>query len=232
MNDFLHKMRNNTNTKDKKYSRQRGRNDNYGNGNNGNGNGYSQYNGTEKRQGNDRRSKGYRDNQSAITKETLSTLKHLLEDIVDNQELLVQNSERRAVAEERKASAIEDMVHYLKEISIGKLAIQPEHLDLEFGDEIDEEEEWVLAEDDSEAIEEEPKPVAAKAKTVKRRKKRAKKAVDPLKEEVMGIIFTMRDNGSTYDQIASHLKDAGYDTFSGRGQWHAQTIHRLCQDNK
>jgi len=48
------------------------------------------------------------------------------------------------------------------------------------------------------------------------------------REEVMTIIHTMRDEGATYDQIAKHLVNLGQPTFSGRGEWHAQTIHRLC----
>ncbi len=48
------------------------------------------------------------------------------------------------------------------------------------------------------------------------------------REEIMNIIQTMRDEGATYDQIAKRLVDLGQPTFSGRGEWHAQTIHRLC----
>jgi predicted component of type VI protein secretion system len=48
------------------------------------------------------------------------------------------------------------------------------------------------------------------------------------REEVLNIIHTMRNQGATYDQIAKHLVDLGQPTFSGRGEWHAQTIHRLC----
>lgn len=48
------------------------------------------------------------------------------------------------------------------------------------------------------------------------------------RDEVMDIIESMRDQGATYDQVAQHLVDLGQPTFSGRGEWHAQTIHRLC----
>jgi hypothetical protein len=48
------------------------------------------------------------------------------------------------------------------------------------------------------------------------------------REQVMDIIHTMRKQGATYDQIAKHLVGLGQPTFSGRGEWHAQTIHRLC----
>ena len=48
------------------------------------------------------------------------------------------------------------------------------------------------------------------------------------REEIMDIINSMREQGATYDQVAKHLIDLGQPTFSGRGEWHAQTIHRLC----
>ncbi len=48
------------------------------------------------------------------------------------------------------------------------------------------------------------------------------------REEIMAIIHSMRKKGSTFDQVAQHLVELGQPTFSGRGDWHAQTIHRLC----
>ncbi len=46
--------------------------------------------------------------------------------------------------------------------------------------------------------------------------------------KIMDIIQTMRAEGATFDQVASRLVGLGQPTFSGRGEWHAQTIHRLC----
>ncbi|MBF0258856.1 MAG: hypothetical protein HQK62_08475 [Desulfamplus sp.] len=48
------------------------------------------------------------------------------------------------------------------------------------------------------------------------------------REEVMEIIHSMRAKGKTFDEVAQHLVALGQPTFSGRGDWHAQTIHRLC----
>lgn len=48
------------------------------------------------------------------------------------------------------------------------------------------------------------------------------------RDTVMDIIQSMRKEGATYDQVAKRLVDLGQPTFSGRGEWHAQTIHRLC----
>jgi len=50
------------------------------------------------------------------------------------------------------------------------------------------------------------------------------------REEIMEIINSMREQGATYDQVAKQLIDLGQPTFSGRGEWHAQTIHRLCSN--
>jgi len=68
------------------------------------------------------------------------------------------------------------------------------------------------------------KPVAAKNPSTETA---ADTALLP-REKVMDIIQTMRRQNATYDQIAKHLVKLGQPTFSGRGEWHAQTIHRLC----
>lgn len=66
------------------------------------------------------------------------------------------------------------------------------------------------------------------------KKPKAAKASAPIdaklmpRDKVMGIIQSMRDEGATFDQVAKRLVDLGQPTFSGRGEWHAQTIHRLC----
>lgn len=49
------------------------------------------------------------------------------------------------------------------------------------------------------------------------------------KDDILSIIHNMRDQGATFAIIADYLKEKGIPTFSGRGDWHAQTIHRLCK---
>ncbi|MEA2060745.1 MAG: hypothetical protein U9P10_09635 [Thermodesulfobacteriota bacterium] len=49
------------------------------------------------------------------------------------------------------------------------------------------------------------------------------------KEDVIATIKNMRKNRATFAEIAMFLKEQGIPTFSGRGEWHAQTIHRLCK---
>lgn len=49
------------------------------------------------------------------------------------------------------------------------------------------------------------------------------------KDEILSLIRDMRKKEATFAAIADHLKEKGIPTFSGRGEWHAQTIHRLCK---
>lgn len=49
------------------------------------------------------------------------------------------------------------------------------------------------------------------------------------KDEILDTMRSLRKQGSTFAQIAEHLTQKGIPTFSGKGDWHAQTIHRLCK---
>ena len=61
-------------------------------------------------------------------------------------------------------------------------------------------------------------------------KRRSKKYSDPNRKKVMDIIASMRKENATYQEIAERLELENLKTFSGRGKWHAQTVHRLCQE--
>ena len=80
-----------------------------------------------------------------------------------------------------------------------------------------------------------PKPAKAKPTKAKQTKATSAKASPATsnaklmpRDTIMDIIQSMRDEGATFDQVAKRLVDLGQPTFSGRGEWHAQTIHRLC----
>jgi len=49
------------------------------------------------------------------------------------------------------------------------------------------------------------------------------------RDKVMSIIQELRDRNISYEKIALHLENEGIPTFSGKGQWRGQTIHRLHQ---
>ncbi len=81
------------------------------------------------------------------------------------------------------------------------------------------------------------KPIKPVKAVIRKRKKIVTKKSEPVassnkellsREKIMDIIQSMRAEGSTFDQVASRLVELGQPTFSGRGEWHAQTIHRLC----
>jgi len=62
------------------------------------------------------------------------------------------------------------------------------------------------------------------------RKRRSKKYDDPNRIKVLEIVASMREKNATYQEIAERLELEKLKTFSGRGKWHAQTVHRLCQE--
>lgn len=64
-----------------------------------------------------------------------------------------------------------------------------------------------------------------------KRKQRARKPLDQNRKKILQVIASMRDKGETFDNIALQLEKENLRTFSGRGQWHAQTVHRLFQDH-
>ncbi|MFH0729691.1 MAG: recombinase family protein [Pseudomonadota bacterium] len=52
-------------------------------------------------------------------------------------------------------------------------------------------------------------------------------AVD--RDEVIDLIIRLREDGMTYKEIAQRLEDENIPTFSGKGAWHAQTVHKVCR---
>ncbi|MDX9787199.1 MAG: recombinase family protein [Desulfobacterales bacterium] len=48
------------------------------------------------------------------------------------------------------------------------------------------------------------------------------------RDEVVESILRLREDGMTYKEIAQRLEDEHVPTFSGKGAWHAQTVHKVC----
>jgi YesN/AraC family two-component response regulator len=63
---------------------------------------------------------------------------------------------------------------------------------------------------------------AVHVRSVPRRKK-----INARKQEVLDLINKLRDENMTYEEVAAYLTTNKIPTVSGRGRWHAQTIHRL-----
>jgi hypothetical protein len=51
------------------------------------------------------------------------------------------------------------------------------------------------------------------------------------RNEIIEKILDMRQNGSTYSRIAEHFEANQIPTFSNKGNWCAQTVHRLYKQN-
>ena len=49
------------------------------------------------------------------------------------------------------------------------------------------------------------------------------------RDEITKLVLDMRNKGKTYKEIARYLEDENIPTFSRKGEWHAQTIHKICK---
>ncbi len=168
--------------------------------------------------------------------EAVDNLATLVDGLAKNQEYLASVQERNNLMLERQASAMEEIVGYLH----FAVCSAPEE-DQEF-DEPAPSGEYARTASSQAA----PAPEIGSGKTAERRsvirrkqdKTSAKTAENTEdaellpRERIMEIIHTMRAEGATYDEVAQYLIKLGQPTFSGRGEWHAQTIHRLCSKKK
>jgi hypothetical protein len=75
-----------------------------------------------------------------------------------------------------------------------------------------------------------PAAVLQSTEMVKLAKRQAKLESDPNRKRVMEVVTSMRAENATFHEIARRLEEEGLRTFSGRGKWHAQTVHRLCHE--
>lgn len=145
--------------------------------------------------------------------ENLGMIKDLLETLVTQQGQTMEVHERRAIAEERKAEAIEEIASIISSLAgaefpaIDKVVSGIDAVAREFEEELDLDDDEIMLDD---AEDEAP-------------------SMELSKDEIVGLIHKMRAEGSTYNEVAAQLTEMGLATFSGRGKWHAQTIHRLCQ---
>ena len=218
MNDFLQSIRNGSYAKD--------------NGNNGkpryNGANNGQRprrtyesNGNFMRNGNERKFRPRTGVEGVVADDTMTTIKDTLQTILANQETALVVAERKAIAEERKADAFEFIAQHigrlLGENFVAGTVSRPTNVPAETS-------ESTNTNDDTEQsfVEDTERILAAV-----RPEPQQSSSMD--KDDILNIIAAMRREGSTYNEIATHLDELNLPTFSGRGKWHAQTIHRLCQ---
>ncbi len=180
---------------------------------------------------------------TTVLTDAIETLNIHMESLAKNQEFLINAQERAVDMMERQAEAIEEIVRFLHSTtghSFEKVQAKPEPEDFEHHYSTAEPKEEPVAPPVEKPAQE---PVeASKPAAIRRRRKVIKREILDLRvekdskllprEEIMDIINNMREEGATFDEVAKHLIKLGQPTFSGRGEWHAQTIHRLCNKKK
>ena len=174
--------------------------------------------------------------------EAIENLSTHVETLTKNQDYLISTQERTADIIERQTIAVERLVDHLNIAPVQEIEPQKDSAPQKTF-----ERNYVASQkpelDDTEPVET-IKPLKTHVKTIKpkkpilrKRKKLVEKKIEETvstdskllsREAVMDIIHTMRAEGATFDMVASRLVELGQPTFSGRGEWHAQTIHRLC----
>jgi hypothetical protein len=173
---------------------------------------------------------------TSMLAEAIENLSGHIETLAKNQDYLINVQERTADMLERQAIAIERIVEHLN-IASGSSDEEPmednepervfEHHYVAVQKQ---ETDPIVFTATTEATEPEKPAVRIRKKVVAEKPETTVVTGTELlsREAVMDIIHTMRKQGATFDQVAARLIELGQPTFSGRGEWHAQTIHRLC----
>lgn len=177
---------------------------------------------------------------TSILAEAIETLSIHVESLTKNQDFMINAQEKTADMLERQTIAIEKIADHLNNTSSQKSTPQTDTASDKIV-ELKHEDVQKPASDVSEPVKT-PVQKIKPAKPILRKRKKTAAKTDKKKtstdhkllsrDAVMDIINSMRDEGATFDQVASHLVKLGQPTFSGRGEWHAQTIHRLCNIKK
>jgi hypothetical protein len=140
--------------------------------------------------------------------ETLPTIKSILENYVEQQKQSIETKERRLLAEEKQADALAEMSRYFYTMIDSKAAV---------------------------ASSEEPPPampssIEPNPAEDNENQKAAPESIQLKREDVLGLIRKFREKEAmTFDKIAKELESMGLPTFSGKGKWRGQTVHRLYQ---
>jgi hypothetical protein len=213
MDDFLYNLRRDT---DKRNRRQGGQ---------------QNYRGPDRRGPKDQR-RGYHRRNEAMDQltELLPEIKSLLETVGENQKQLIADEKRKTMVLENIAASLRMMSGNTQppeapdeefepveaaaadapEATISKTAVDVDTDKTSFDPAVEAAtDETSIETTDTDTSEEAPK-----------RSKR---------EDVRKIALELRDKGMTYKQIAQYLDDEKIPTFSGKGGWHAPTIHKLCK---
>jgi len=138
---------------------------------------------------------------TTISGDILPQIATLLENIAESQK-------RAAIAQERRAEAAENIAEALQQILGNRIAVSPEP---------------------GEILPATMEPSAHASSVLPRPESGEPSGTAADRDSVIRLIQAMRADGATYADIAAHLDSLNILTFSGKGKWHAQTIHRLCR---
>ncbi|MBN1932049.1 MAG: recombinase family protein [Desulfobacterales bacterium] len=168
-----------------------------------------QYIGPDKRNGNDKRKGNPRkalvpENISELLIENLPVVKTFLETIAGHQQRLADAKESLVKAEERKTDALIKICEYLEKLIGSSVTLSESENTI------------------TPATASEQTPTLQKNKTTF-------KITEADREETLQRIYEMRKNEMSYEKIAQQLDSMGITTFSGKGKWRGQTVHKLCQ---
>ena len=180
---------------------------------------------------------------TSMLTETIETLISHVETLAKNQDYMIKAQEKTANMLERQANSVERILNHLNIAPLQEKAPEKKKTAKETFENHyvtspkSKPDTLVPSKTSSKSPVKDIKPVKPVKPVIRRRKKIVeKKSVKTSsangkllgREAVMNIIYTMRDKDVTFGQIAAHLVELKQPTFSGRGEWHAQTIHRLC----
>lgn len=159
---------------------------------------------SQERRGNERRGQAPprgRDHDRTHTRleDLLTPIRQLLEQVTESQRIQEGFIERQAIASEEIAAAFLDIAKVLERSTEGTPLTAPAKA---------------------------PAPTAPVSLT----QLTDDQLLSPADErrEAIKIMKKLRKKGATYKEIAHFLNEKEIPTFSNKGHWHAQTIHRLC----
>lgn len=172
----------------------------------------------------------------------MTLVKKILEDIQESQKELVKASKERAVAEKRMATALETIAAHLFQAPAEAMPVMETETStapIEAAPVLNTETTETPAEtapvQDTETA---PTPAeAAPVLDTETATTQAESDPEPAVEaspDRLGVALTlirgMRDQGITYEKIASQLEAQGIPTVSGRGKWRGQAVSKLLTE--
>jgi hypothetical protein len=164
--------------------------------------GNPQYRGPERRGGRDQQRRPYqkRNEFQEVMAEIAPEIKSVLISMEEGQKRMQDAIERTADAQERQAEVLESIAEMMRRVFDGSI-------------------ESATTSDPQGRGEKESSEASffhPTASVVER-------------DAVIDLILGLRQDGMTYKEIAQHLEDENIPTFSGKGAWHAQTVHKVCK---